>query len=133
QIVMHVNRMALAAACFIVNPLYSQSSDEKPMDTTIVLKEVIIHENRISYSTSEGTRNMEIISKKELKQLPVQSLPEILSFQPGLDIRRRGPAGVQADISINGATFEQTLVMLNGIKMSDPQTGHHLLNVPLMY
>lgn len=130
---MHFKQMAVAAACLFVNPLFSQNTEEKVVDTTITLKEFVIHENRISYQASEGTRNMEIISKKELKELPAQSLPEFLSFQPGLDIRQRGPVGVQADININGGSFEQTLVMLNGIKMSDPQTGHHLLNLPLMY
>ena len=48
-----------------------------------------------------------------------------------VDIRQRGGQGVQSDISIRGGTFEQVLVMLNGIKMNDPQTGHHTMDIPI--
>jgi iron complex outermembrane receptor protein len=48
-----------------------------------------------------------------------------------MDIRQRGPQGVQADLSIRGGSFDQSLVLINGIKLSDPQTGHHLLNLVL--
>jgi iron complex outermembrane receptor protein len=51
-------------------------------------------------------------------------------YVPAVDIRQRGPVGVQADIGIRGGNFEQTLVLINGIKLTDPQTGHHSLNVP---
>lgn len=110
---------------------YSQNPAEAEGDT-VLLNDIVIEENRLSYSFSEASRNVEIITKKEITNTPAQSLPEILSYQAGVDIRQRGPAGVQADIGIRGGSFEQTLVLLNGIKMSDPQTGHHLLNVPLM-
>lgn len=100
---------------------------------TVFLKEVQIEENIISYPFSRSSRDIEIIQAKQIKNMPIQSLPEILSYQPSVDIRQRGPVGVQADISLRGGTFEQTLVLLNGIKMSDPQTGHHVMNVPIMY
>ena len=66
-----------------------------------------------------------MISDVEIKNLSAQSIPEILTYVPGVDIRQRGPVGVQADIGIRGGTFEQTLVLINGIKLTDPQTGHH--------
>lgn len=115
--------------------LYAQASHaqiEQESDT-ILLEDIVIQENRLSYSFSETSRNVSILSKEEIRSLPSQSLPELLSYQPGVDIRQRGAGGVQADIGIRGGTFEQTLILLNGIKMSDPQTGHHLMNVPLMY
>lgn len=49
----------------------------------------------------------------------------------GIDIRRRGPEGVQSDISIRGATFEQNSVLIDGIPVNDPQTGHHTMDLPL--
>lgn len=113
---------------------YSQNGTVKEEESdTVLLKDIIIEENRLSYSFSEASRNVEILGKDEVNSVPAQSLPEILSYQPGIDIRQRGPAGVQADIGIRGGSFEQTLILLNGIKMSDPQTGHHLLNVPVAY
>lgn len=53
--------------------------------------------------------------------------PEIYS---GFELRERGVFGVQADLSIRGSTFEQNLVVFEGIRISDPQTGHHLMNLP---
>ena len=100
-------------------------------DTTIVMPEITISDNRIKIPFSEASRDITIVDATEIKKLPVQSLPEILTYTPGVDIRQRGPAGVQADIGIRGGSFEQTLILLNGIKLTDPQTGHHLLNVPI--
>ena len=56
---------------------------------------------------------------------------DLLQLDPSLDLRRRAPAGVQSDLSIRGATFGQTLVLLNGRRMNDPQSGHHSLDIPL--
>lgn len=55
---------------------------------------------------------------------------DFLQLEPSLDLRRRAPGGVQADLSIRGATFGQTLVLLNGRRMNDPQSGHHSLDIP---
>ena len=102
-------------------------------DTTILLQELVISENRLSIPFRESSRNISVVDRQMMRRAPVQSLPEVLSYVPGVDIRQRGPLGVQADIGIRGGTFEQTLVMVNGIKLTDPQTGHHLLNVPLHF
>lgn len=101
------------------------------VDTTIVLSDLIINGNTISIPFSESSRNVQIISKNMINNQPAQSIPEILSYAPGVDIRQRGPVGVQADIGIRGGTFEQTLILLNGIKLTDPQTGHHIMNIPI--
>jgi len=101
-------------------------------DTTVVeLQNLVIRENRMQTPFSESARSIFVVTREQLQQMPVQSLNEALSYVPGVDMRQRGPAGVQADVSIRGGTFEQTLVLINGIKMSDPQTGHHLMNLPL--
>ncbi|HWK99891.1 MAG TPA: TonB-dependent receptor, partial [Parapedobacter sp.] len=63
--------------------------------------------------------------------LPARSLNELLSHVSGVDIRQRGPFGAQADISIDGGSFEQTLILVNGIKVLDAQTGHNGLNLPI--
>lgn len=101
-------------------------------DTTIQkLDEVIIQENRIQIPFSKQSRNITIIDKQEIETTPARSLQEILSFVPGVDVRQRGVTGVQADIGIRGGSFAQTLILLNGIKLSDPQTGHHMMNIPV--
>lgn len=95
------------------------------------LEDVVIKENRIVIPFSESARNISIVTKKDLKATPSMNYVEALNYVPGVDVRQRGPMGVQADFSIRGGTFDQTLVLLNGIKMSDPQTGHHSANLPI--
>lgn len=100
-------------------------------DTIYQLPDIVIKENRIALPFSETSRAITIITVKQIEQLPVQSVNELLLNLAGVDVRRRGPNGVQADIGIRGGTFDQTLVLINGVKMSDPQTGHHIMNLPL--
>lgn len=101
-------------------------------DSTLVdLGEVIIKENRIEIPFNKISRNVSIISRKDIETTPARSLQEVLSFTPGVDVRQRGVSGVQGDIGIRGGGFEQTLMLINGIKMTDPQTGHHIMNIPI--
>lgn len=95
------------------------------------IDEVIISENRLRVPFSKNSRNLEILTQEQIRQLPARTLTEVLSYINGVDIRQRGPFGAQADIGIDGGSFEQTLVLLNGVKIIDPQTAHHNLNLPL--
>jgi vitamin B12 transporter len=100
-------------------------------DSTNVLKEVIVQENRIQLPFSQQNRNIWIIDQEKIKSLPARSVSELLSYVSGVDVRQRGPGGSQADISMDGGTFDETLVLLNGVKVSDPQTGHNMMNLPI--
>ena len=100
-------------------------------DTTTYLNEVIVKENRLQLPFSRQNRNIWIIDNQQIRRLPARSLSELLSYATGVDVRERGPGGVQADISMDGGTFDQTLVLLNGVKVSDPQTGHNMMNLPI--
>ncbi|MFZ4263493.1 TonB-dependent receptor plug domain-containing protein [Sphingobacterium sp. HJSM2_6] len=106
------------------------SSQQLSSDTTKI-KEVIIQENRLQIPFSQNNRNVQILSKEEIQKLPGISLPEVLRFAAGVDIRQRGAFGTQADIGIDGGSFDQTIILINGVKISDPQTGHHMLNLPI--
>lgn len=96
-----------------------------------VLDQIVVKDNRILIPFSEHSRSINIITRAQIELAPVNSIPELLQYVAGVDIRQRGAHGVQADVSIRGGTFDQTLVLLNGIKMSDPQTGHHTMNIPV--
>ena len=94
-----------------------------------LISEVIVSANRAQ--TLENITNIEIINKDEIDNAPVQTIEDLLEYALNVDIRQRGGQGVQSDISMRGGTFEQVLVMLNGIKLNDPQTGHHTMNLPV--
>jgi iron complex outermembrane receptor protein len=93
------------------------------------IDEVVVSGNRAQ--TSDNITNVQIISSKEIESAPVQTIEDLLEYAINVDVRQRGGQGVQADISIRGGTFEQVLVMLNGIKLNDPQTGHHSMDLPV--
>ena len=93
------------------------------------LDEVVVSANRAS--STENTSNVQIISLEEIQNAPVQTIEDLLEYAINVDVRQRGGQGVQADISMRGGTFEQVLVMLNGIKLNDPQTGHHTMDLPV--
>ena len=98
---------------------------------TLRLDVVGIFSNRNPLSLENTGLNVTIISKAQISQMPVQSLNEVLSLIQGVDIGQRGPMGVQSDVSIRGGSFDQVLVLVDGVRMSDPQTGHHQLNLPI--
>lgn len=100
-------------------------------DTVIAIDEVVINENRFSTPVSKQNRNVYVIDQSTIAKLPGRSIQEILQYANGVDLRQRGPFGSQADISIDGGSFEQTVVLLNGIKVIDMQTAHNMFNLPI--
>lgn len=117
---------------FLVALCLSAAYAEAQQDTTNNnLNEVMVRENRLKLPFSKQNRNIWIIDNQQIKNLPSRSISELLSYVAGVDVRQRGPGGVQADISIDGGTFDETLVLINGVKVSDPQTGHNMMNLPI--
>jgi len=105
--------------------LFAQNEEE------ILLDDVVISETRIELPFSDISRNIAVLTKTEIDALNASSINEVLQQIAGVDVRQRGVNGVQADVSIRGGTFEQTLILINGVKIIDPQTGHHLMNLPI--
>ncbi len=108
-----------------------QTYAQQRQDSVIHINEVVINENRFSTPISKQNRNVYVIDKATIAQLPARSLQEILQYANGVDIRQRGPFGSQADISVDGGSFEQTVVLVNGTKIIDNQTAHNMLNLPI--
>lgn len=111
---------------FVSNILQSQSLQDSLSKTQ--LDEVVLTSARIDRALSKNARFIQTISQAEIRQSPAQNLAELLQQVAGVDIRRRGVAGMQADLFIRGGGFDQTLLLIDGIKLEDAQTGHHLLN-----
>ena len=93
------------------------------------LDEVVIQSSRIDIPFSENSRNIKVISRNDLMSMNVNNLVETFQKISGIDVRQRGVNGTQADLYIRGGTFDQTLLLVDGFKLDDPQTGHHSLNL----
>lgn len=122
-----MKKIYFAVTALICTNFYAQTKK----DSIIEIDEVIIHENRLSIPISKQNRNVYVISNETIKKLPGRTLQEVLQYANGVDIRQRGPFGGQADISLDGGSFEQTVVLLNGAKIIDSQTAHNMLNLAL--
>jgi len=103
---------------------------EKNDSTSIRLSEVEVNANRNKLYSEMG-RILTTIDKEEIKHIAVQSIDQLLDYVSGIDVRQRGTNGTQADISVRGGSFDQVLVLLNGVNITDPQTGHFNLDIPL--
>ncbi len=99
----------------------------------IEVEEVVVSAQRAPVAFSQVARIVKVIGKEEIQSAPVQSIQDLLRYALGVDVRQRGGLGVQTDISIRGGSFDQVLILLNGININDPQTGHHSLNLPVSF
>ncbi|MFH1570766.1 MAG: TonB-dependent receptor [Gemmatimonadota bacterium] len=93
------------------------------------MPETVIAASRLTAGDDLG--RVLVVGPEELARQPALSIADLLARLPGLDIRARGEAGVQADLEMGGATFSQVLILLDGVRVSDPRTAHHDLNLPL--
>lgn len=98
---------------------------------TVYFDEVVITSGKLSSFYMDAVRVVQIITKDQIQSLPAQNINDLLEYAINADIRKRGADEVQADASIRGGSTDQTLIMLNGIRINDPQTGHHNLDIPV--
>ncbi len=93
---------------------------------------VVVQGQLYGNSAAEQAFNVDVLDASALAALPVSNLADALEWVSGLDVRQRGSGGTQVDLSIRGAAYEQTLILLDGVRMNDPQTGHHNFDLPVV-
>jgi iron complex outermembrane receptor protein len=77
------------------------------------------------------SRAMTIITRDQISRLPVQSVADVLRLASSVDVRMRGVRGVQTDFAVRGANFGQMLVLVDGVRLNDAQSGHHNGDIPV--
>jgi len=95
------------------------------------LSEVVVTASMLPQQEKETGRNIVSIKGSSLQNLPISSIDELLKYLPGIETQQRGPAGTQSNIIIRGGTFQQVLVIIDGIRINDPLTGHFNGYIPL--
>lgn len=93
---------------------------------------VVVTGTPIPTALADFDRHISVLSVADT-QAPAWSVPDVLKQDPSVDIRERGPESTQADLSIRGTSFDQNLVMINGIRVNDVQTGHHALDLAMPF
>ncbi|MBH2005169.1 MAG: TonB-dependent receptor [Sphingobacteriia bacterium] len=107
------------------------ASTLKAQEKTLELDPVTVSASLQSMQASVTGRNIISIRGNTFEKLPVHSLDELLRYLPGIEVQSRGPLGAQSDIVVRGGTFQQVLILLDGIRLNDPNTGHFNSYIPL--
>lgn len=111
--------------------LSAQDSTEKRGYPTFRLDEIEVTDSRTGIELKDLGKQVEVITQYEISQMPVNSVDELLRYIPGVEVQSRGMYGTQADITMRGGTYNQTLILLDGIRIGDPMTGHFNSNIPV--
>ena len=120
--------VALLANVAAIAPFVAQSNFTR--DTT-ALKPAAVTGGFSQVTPDVAPRSLAVLSTEEVTKTGATSVADVLETVPGIDVRSRGPFGIQTDLSVRGGTFEQTALWVDGVRWSAPQTGHHLMDLPV--
>lgn len=95
------------------------------------LSEATVTASRARIAADKAARVVSVITRSEIDRAGATSVNDLLKLTVGVDVRQRGGFGVQSDISINGGTFDQITILLNGVSVNNPQTGHLAADFPV--
>lgn len=100
-----------------------------PLISQTVLQPIIVTATRLSTSSAD-LREVEVIGRREIEEIAAGSVTDLFRHAGTVDLRRRNTGGA-ADFSLRGASFEQILVLVDGVRINNPQTGHHNSEIPV--
>ena len=113
------------AAALLATPVAMAQTDALRLDTQRVSGQLFAN------TIAEQAFAVEVLERSDIDLLPVTNIADALEWVTGLDVRQRG-SGHSVNLSIRGGGHEQTLIMIDGVRMNDPQTGHHNFNLPVV-
>lgn len=117
--------LVLATGASFASTVLAGDDAARPLDP------VLVSASPTARVLSDTFQSVTVIDREQIETWPAASLADLLAGVAGVDVQRRGEPGVQADVGIRGTGFEQTVILLDGMPMGDPQTGHHNLNLPV--
>ncbi|MCR4921875.1 MAG: TonB-dependent receptor [Bacteroidaceae bacterium] len=95
------------------------------------LDELTVSGSMAPLSLLQSARIVGVLSREDIQQSGAQSVNDLFKLAPGVDVRQRGGFGIQTDISIDGGTFDQITILLNGVNITNPHTGHLSADFPV--
>lgn len=107
------------------------TADSTAVATDEELTEVTVAGTMSPLTALQSARIVGVISRQQIESAAVQTVNDLLKLAVGVDVRQRGGFGIQTDISIDGGTFDQITLLLNGVNISSPHTGHLAADFPV--
>lgn len=114
-----------------VSPLSAQTEVKTTDQSTVALDEIEVTGSRVPLTELESAKMVTVLSQQEIQAAAVHSVNDLLKYAVGIDVRQRGEFGIQTDISIQGGTFDQITILINGVNINNPQTGHLSADFPV--
>src|SRR5580698_4413187 len=123
--------LVFMSAALAQSPQQNSPVDQtKPTKPTPVVQSISVTTTLEPLPLAESDRSVNLISPRD-QPLVSNSVVDYLRQDSSLNLQSRAPNGVQADLSLRGTTFEQSLILLNGLRTDDPETGHLNLDIPI--
>ena len=120
-------RLVVPAVCAWLAGLSAVAAQETYKQTIVVTAAA----TPIELGTAN--RTLTVITREQIEALPAYSVPDLLRLVSSVDVRARGAQGVQTDFVVRGATFGQALVLIDGVRLNDQQSGHHNGDIPVPF
>ena len=92
---------------------------------------VVVTAARVPSSELGTSQPVQVIDDETVAAFRGSSIDDLLRANSALDLQSRGPSGIQTDIGMRGGLYSQSLVLVDGVRMNDPQTGHHTMDLPI--
>jgi len=107
------------------------SCEMETLSDTLVLGEANVSASRAPLAAAVAARQVTTLTRDDLEASGVQTINDVLKLSAAVDVRQRGGFGIQTDISIDGGTHDQITILLNGVPLVNPQTGHNAADFPV--
>ena len=119
-----LKRSAALVACALGSPAFAQNSMISPTE----LDPVIVTATRSPEPLEATIGDNSVVSRSELDQLPDASLAEVLGRQRGITFVNLGGPQTVSTINVRGTNSNQTLVLIDGVRVNNGSNGLPPLN-----
>ena len=124
-----MKKCVFLAAAFLFAALSAGTAGAQSRVETI--DKVTVSATRVPVALHSSARIVTLMDSLTIASAPAETVNDLLKYALGVDVRQRGAMGMQTDISIRGGTYNQVAVLLDGINITDPQTGHNSFDFPV--
>lgn len=84
--------------------------------------DIVVTATGVAQPADEAGQAVTIITRADLDRRQTVSLSDYLATTPSVAVARSGPVGSQTSVRIRGAEAEQTLVLIDGVRVNDPSS-----------
>ncbi|KAA6338409.1 iron complex outermembrane receptor protein [termite gut metagenome] len=127
----NIGVLAVSTLLFANANTISAQNETSTQTKIYELGEIEITGTRVPLTEMQSAKPVMIFSRNDIQAAAAHSINDLLEYAASVDVRQRGEFGIQTDISVRGGTFDQITILLNGVTINNPQTGHLTADFPV--